>query len=60
MNNVLADINTLQCIKRGVETGIEPDMIIELLDKVIELKNLQVTIFENQMEEEQKYGINCS
>lgn len=52
MNEVIRDIDSLRVIQRGVKTGADRDLIVELIDKIIELKTLEITTFENQLEKE--------
>jgi len=61
MNEILNDIETLTIVRNAVSTGVEKEKTIELLDKVIRLKSLEITNFEAQMEMEfMNDGINCS
>ena len=61
MNEILNDIETLTIVRNAVSTGVEKEKTIELLDKVIQLKSLEITNFEAQMEMEfMNDGINCS
>lgn len=52
MNEILADIDILTTVRNAVVNGVEREKTIELLDKVIELKQLEITTFEQQMEME--------
>jgi len=52
MNEVIRDIDSLRVIQRGVKTGADKDLIVELIDKIIELKTMEITTFENQLEKE--------
>ena len=52
MNEVIRDIDSLRVIQCGVKTGADRDLIVELIDKIIELKTLEITTFENQLEKE--------
>ena len=52
MNEILNDIETLTIVRNAVSTGVEKEKTIELLDKVIQLKSLEITNFEAQMEME--------
>ena len=52
MNEILKDIETLTIVRNAVSTGVEKEKTIELLDKVIQLKSLEITNFEAQMEME--------
>ena len=52
MNEILKDIETLTIVRNAVSTGVEIEKTIELLDKVIQLKSLEITNFEAQMEME--------
>lgn len=58
MNEILHEIDVLTTLKRGVISGADKNMIVELLDAVIEKKKFEITMFETQMEKE--YGTNCS
>ena len=61
MNKILNDIETLTIVRNAVSTGVEKEKTLELLDKVIRLKSLEITNFETQMEMEfMNDGINCS
>jgi hypothetical protein len=61
MNEILNDIETLTIVRNAVSTGVEKEKTIELLDKVIRLKSLEITNFEAQMEMEfMNDGINRS
>jgi hypothetical protein len=61
MNEILKDIETLTIVRNAVSTGVEKEKTLELLDKVIRLKSLEITNFETQMEMEFiNDGINCS
>jgi len=61
MNEILNDIETLTIVRNAVSTGVEKEKTLELLDKVIRLKSLEITNFEAQMEMEfMNDGINCS
>ena len=52
MNEILNDIETLTIVRNAVSTGVEKEKTLELLDKVIRLKSLEITNFETQMEME--------
>lgn len=58
MNEVLNDIENLECIAHGIRKGVSKNLTLDLIEKMIELKQLEVSIFEQEMENE--YGINCS
>ena len=60
MNEILNDIETLTIVRNAVSTGVEKEKTIELLDKVIRLKSLEMTNFENEMEKEFARGIDRS
>lgn len=61
MVELLQDIDTLTAVRNAVATGVEREKTIALLDKVIELKQLEITTFEQQMEMEfMNDGINRS
>ena len=61
MNEILKDIETLTIVRNAVSTGVEKEKTLELLDKVIRLKSLEITNFETQMEMEfMNDGINRS
>ena len=61
MNEILKDIETLTIVRNAVSTGVEKEKTIELLDKVIQLKSLEITNFEAQMEMEfMNDGVNRS
>ena len=52
MNEIMRDIDSLMVIQRGVQSGADPDLIVELIAKIIELKTMEITTFENQLEKE--------
>ena len=58
MNELLKDIENLETIAHGVRNGVSKNLTLDLIEKMIELKQLEVSIFEQEMEIE--YGINCS
>lgn len=58
MNEVLNDIENLECIAHSIRKGVNKNLTLDLIEKMIELKQLEVSIFEQEMENE--YGINCS
>jgi len=58
MNEVLEDIENLEVIAHGIRKGVSKNLTLDLIEKMIELKQLEVSIFEQEMEIE--YGINCS
>jgi hypothetical protein len=58
MNEVLNDIENLEVIAHGIRKGVSKNLTLDLIEKMIELKQLEVSIFEQEMEIE--YGINCS
>ena len=58
MNEVLNDIENLETIAHGIRKGVSKNLTLDLIEKMIELKQLEVSIFEQEMEIE--YGINCS
>jgi hypothetical protein len=61
MVELFEDIETLTAVRNAVATGVEREKTIALLDKVIELKQLEITTFEQQMEMEfMNDGINRS
>ena len=61
MVDVLQDIEILTTVRNAVVNGINKNETVELLDKVIELKQLEITTFEQQLEMEfMNNGIDCS
>ena len=58
MNEVLIDIENLEVIAHGIRKGVSKNLTLDLIEKMIELKQLEVSIFEQEMEIE--YGVNCS
>lgn len=60
MDELLKDIETLTTVRNAVVNGVAREKTVELLDKVIELKQLEVTTFENEMEKEFARGIDNS
>ena len=58
MNEVLNDIENLEVIALGIRKGVSKNLTLDLIEKMIELKQLEVSIFEQEMEIE--YGVNCS
>ena len=61
MNELLKDIEDLETIAHGVRNGVSKNLTLDLIEKMIELKQLDISIFETQMEMEfMNDGINCS
>ena len=61
MVELFKDIEILTTVRNAVANGVSKDETVELLDKVIELKTLEITTFEQQMEMEfMNNGINRS
>jgi hypothetical protein len=58
MNEVLNDIENLECVAHGIRKGVSKNLTLDLIEKMIELKQLEVSIFEQEMEIE--YGVNRS
>ena len=58
MNEVLIDIENLEVIAHGIRKGVSKNLTLDLIEKMIELKQLEVSIFEQEMEIE--YGVNRS
>lgn len=52
MVEIFKDIEILTTVRNAVANGVNKDQTVELLDKVIELKTLEITTFEQQMEME--------
>ena len=52
MNEIMRDIDSLMVIQRGVQSGADPDLIVELIAKIIGLKKMEVITFETQLEKE--------
>jgi hypothetical protein len=60
MIDIIKDIETLTTVRNAVVNGVAREKTVELLDKVIQLKQLEITTFENEMEKEFARGIDCS
>ena len=61
MNELLKDIEDLECIAHGVRNGVSKNLTLDLIEKMIEIKQVDISIFETQMEMEFfKDGINRS
>ena len=60
MLDIIKDIETLTTVRNAVVNGVAREKTVELLDKVIQLKQLEITTFENEMEKEFARGIDCS
>ena len=52
MVELFKDIEILTTVRNAVANGVNKNETVELLDKVIELKTLEITTFEQQMEME--------
>ena len=52
MNELLKDIEDLETIAHGVRNGVSKNLTLDLIEKMIELKQLDISIFETQMEME--------
>ena len=52
MNELLLDIENLETIAHGVRNGVSKNLTLDLIEKMIELKQLDISIFETQMEME--------
>ena len=61
MNELLKDIEDLECIALGVRNNVSKNLTLDLIEKMIEIKQVDISIFETQMEMEFfKDGINRS
>ena len=61
MNEILKDIEDLETIAHGVRNGVSKNLTLDLIEKMIELKQLDISIFETQMEMEfLQHGIDGS
>jgi len=61
MNEILKDIEDLQTIAHGVRNGVSKNLTLDLIEKMIEIKQVDISIFETQMEMEfLQHGINRS
>jgi hypothetical protein len=60
MIDIIKDIETLTTVRNAVVNGVAREKTVELLDKVIQLKQLEIATFENEMEKEFARGIDCS
>ena len=61
MNDLLKDIEDLETIAHGVRNGVSKNLTLDLIEKMIEIKQVDISIFETQMEMEfLKDGINRS
>mgnify|MGYP000217943038 FL=1 len=52
MNEILKDIEDLETIAHGVRNGVSKNLTLDLIEKMIQLKQLDISIFETQMEME--------
>ena len=52
MNDLLKDIEDLECIAHGVRNGVSRNLTLSLIEKMIEIKQVDISIFETQMEME--------
>ena len=61
MNELLKDIEDLETIAHGVRNGVSKNLTLDLIEKMIEIKQVDISIFETQMEMEfLQHGINRS
>ena len=61
MNDLLKDIEDLECIAHGVRNGVSRNLTLSLIEKMIEIKQVDISIFETQMEMEfLQHGTNRS
>ena len=61
MNELLLDIENLETIAHGVRNGVSKNLTLDLIEKMIEIKQVDISIFETQMELEfMNDGINRS
>ena len=61
MNELLLDIENLETIAHGVRNGVSKKLTLDLIEKMIEIKQVDISIFETQMEMEfMNNGINRS
>ncbi len=60
MYDLLKDIDVLLTVRNAVKAGVEVEKTVDLLDKVIELKAMEITKFEHDMEQEFMNGTDCS
>ncbi len=61
MNEILKDIEDLQTIAHGVRNGVSKNLTLDLIEKMIEIKQVDISIFETQMEMEfLQHGIDRS
>ena len=61
MNEILKDIEDLQTIAHGVRNGVSKNLTLDLIEKMIEIKQVDISIFETQLEMEfLQHGIDCS
>lgn len=52
MIDIIKDVETLTTVRNAIVNGVAREKTVELLDKVIQLKQLEITTFENEMEKE--------
>ena len=52
MNELLKDIEDLETIAHGVRNGVSKNLTLDLIEKMIEIKQVDISIFETQMEME--------
>jgi hypothetical protein len=61
MNELLLDIENLETIAHGVRNGVSKNLTLDLIEKMIEIKQVDISIFETQLEMEfMNDGINRS
>ena len=61
MNELLLDIENIETIAHGVRNGVSKNLTLDLIEKMIEIKQVDISIFETQMEMEfMNDGINRS
>jgi|TARA_B100001094_G_scaffold250168_1_gene247664 hypothetical protein len=61
MNELLKDIEDLETIAHGVRNGVSKNLTLDLIEKMIEIKQVDISIFETQMEMEfLQHGIDRS
>lgn len=61
MNELLKDIEDLETIAHGVRNGVSKNLTLDLIEKMIEIKQVDISIFETQMEMEfLQHGIDGS
>jgi len=60
MNEIMKDIDDLRVVQRGISSGVDKELTLEFINKIIEFKKIQVSTFEQHIEKDFTNGSNCS